>query len=170
MSFHSDNEQINKASIENLVRWFILKESMSQKKVQKLCYYAQAWSVALLGKDIVNGIEFEAWVHGPVNTHIRSLLRDFGWQDIKITNNQLEKVIKEVENEFDESRVKLLESVWKTYGSMSADELESLTHSEEPWLEKREGLSEFESSNRKISKKTMKRYYRSIAVPEVDLI
>lgn len=166
----SENALDNTSSIENLVHWFILKENMSQKKVQKLCYYAQAWSVALLNKDIVEGIEFEAWVHGPVNTYIRRMLKRFGWRDIKITPEYLENVISDVSQEFNEVQVKLLESVWETYGNLSADELEDLTHKEEPWLEKRVGLSTFESSTRKISRKTMKKFYNSIAVPEIDLI
>lgn len=57
-----------------------------------------------------------------------------------------------------------MESVWDTYGEYDADQLEALTHLEEPWLEQRMGLEKFQSSTRKISKETMKRYYKSIAI------
>lgn len=170
MSYLSSNVASNNVSIENLVHWFVLKENMSQKKIQKLCYYAQAWSITLLDKDIIDGIEFEAWVHGPVNTYIRSILKDFGWKDIKITPEFIDVVKNDVNEEFNANQIKVLESVWDTYGGLTANELEDLTHSEEPWLEKRKGLSPLQASTKKISRKTMKSYYSSIAVQDIDLV
>ena len=38
---------------------------MSTWKLQKLCYYSQAWHLAWTGKPIF-GEEFEAWANGPV--------------------------------------------------------------------------------------------------------
>ena len=40
-----------KYNIFDIANWFLSKESMPQKKLQKLCYYAKAWSLVLL-KDI----------------------------------------------------------------------------------------------------------------------
>lgn len=34
-------------SILDIANWFLSKEPMTHKKLQKLCYYAQAWGLAL---------------------------------------------------------------------------------------------------------------------------
>lgn len=49
-----------KADITDVADWFLLKGNMSNKKIQKLCYYAQAWSLTLLDQDIASHSEFEA--------------------------------------------------------------------------------------------------------------
>ena len=36
------------ADITDVANWFLLKEDMSHKKIQKLCYYAEAWSETCL--------------------------------------------------------------------------------------------------------------------------
>jgi len=38
---------------------------LSNLKLQKLLYYAQAWHLALYGISLFDE-EFEAWIHGPV--------------------------------------------------------------------------------------------------------
>ena len=40
---HYDTTENAKYSVFEIANWFLLKESMSHKKLQKLCYYAQAW-------------------------------------------------------------------------------------------------------------------------------
>ncbi len=149
----------NLATITNLVEWFVQKESMSHKKIQKLCYYAQAWSQTLEQVDIVEGIEFEAWVHGPVNREIWDMCKGFGWRDITITQDTLEQSKEECDVVFNESQKKILNLVWETYGEFTADSLEARTHEEEPWKEQRQGKRTFEPSNAKISRETMREYY-----------
>lgn len=56
----------------------------------------------------------------------------------------------------------LLERVWLTYGEQTANALEALTHTEQPWKEAREGLLPNERSHIAIDPETMKSYYRSI--------
>ena len=61
--------------IFDIANWFLKKESMDQKKVQKLCYYAQAWSLALFNKPIID-CKFEAWAHGPVCSELWNELHE----------------------------------------------------------------------------------------------
>lgn len=151
-----------KADIKDVADWFLLKKNMSNKKIQKLCYYAEAWSLALLDQDIAQNSDFEAWVHGPVSRVLYKEFKEFGWRELTITNP---KTVKErLDTLFTREQIEVLESVWDTYGEYGADQLEALTHSEEPWLEQRMGLEKFQSSTRQISKETMKRYYKSIAI------
>ncbi|BAP62922.1 Panacea domain-containing protein [Methanococcus maripaludis] len=140
-------------SIYKLADWFLNKESMPHKKLQKLCYYSVAWYYALYDSDLVNDTEFQAWIHGPVSPDLYSEYRKYGW-------NPIEKA--DVKPQFTKETEEFLEIVYNTYGDYSGHELEALTHGELPWIEARTGLSEFEPSTNPISKETMKNYYLSI--------
>lgn len=143
-------------SIFDIANWFLSKEKMSPKKLQKLSYYAVAWGQALLNKNIANDTKFEAWVHGPVSPELYREYKSYGWSDIETVETN--------ESNFDEKTLDLLESVWITYGENSANELEALTHLEDPWLNARKGLGEFESSSKEIKTEDMKNYYSSIYI------
>ena len=143
-----------------LVYWFLLKENMSHKKIQKLCYYAEAWSLALNNRDIlIDGLEFQAWPHGPVNVDIWNKCKDFGWREIMLKKNFVNNKKEEIEKRFSPKQIELLELIWRSYGQYTADELEYMTHSEDPWKKTREGLGPFEKSNRVIPKELMKEFY-----------
>lgn len=143
-------------SIFDVSDWFLSKSEMTHKKLQKLSYYFVAWGNALYNINLVNDTEFEAWVHGPVSPVLYERYKGSGWVDIpqKADNNTV----------FDDKAMDLLESVWITYGDKSANELEVLTHLEEPWKNARKGLGEFEPSNKVISNADMRTYYSSIYI------
>lgn len=143
----------DKRTIEDLADWFLAKEPMTQKKLQKLCYYAVAWGYALMDRHIVENDEFQAWVHGPVSPTLFTKYHDRGWTEIT-SNKPAPKFPKVVEE--------LLESVWSTYGSKDGTELEALSHTEQPWREARAGLSPTDRSTNTISKDTMRTFYRTI--------
>lgn len=147
-------------SVFQVADFFLQKESMEQKKLQKLCYYAQAWSYALLGQPLIHG-SFEAWVHGPVNRTLWNDLRNYGYHLVE--KDHFRGRLKE---SFSEEEQTLLESVWVTYGPFSGWQLERLTHTEAPWLNAREGLSEFEPSNREIDPCLMRNYYAHLYAGE----
>ncbi len=157
----SDNI-VNSPRAIHLVEWFLHKENMSHKKIQKLCYYAQAWNLVINNEEIIPDFTFEAWIHGPVNREIWSELNGFSWRDIQITPGRVEESLTELGNLFTENQIEVLEQVWEAYGKFSADELEALTHSETPWQTARAGIGHFERGNQVISKQSMKEFYSSI--------
>lgn len=160
---YSSPEEI---TIVDIANYFLLKEKMSQNKIQKMCYYAYAWYHALSENDdvLVENCVFEAWAHGPVNKDLRTLFKDFGWRDLVITEESRETTKNYLEEKLGTDITEFLEDVWNAYGHLTADELERLTHIEDPWVEKRVGLGRFDKSTRKISNKTMKNFYRHKAV------
>lgn len=148
---HSDKSP--KQDIFDLANWFLAKEPMTHKKLQKLCYYAVAWGWALMNKPIVKDSDFEAWVHGPVSKPLYDKYKGSGWNNIK----------KEKESpKFPSDIEELLKSVWDTYGDKDGNELEALSHSEKPWKEARTNLNEEERGDVKINPETMKSFYLSI--------
>jgi len=142
--------------VQDVGRYFLYlanqeKEPITNKKLQKLVYYAQAWSLVLNNKKLFNE-PIEAWVHGPA---VRSLYIQYK----KFVFEPIQEEIKADTLNISEEAKNLLNKVWKAYGKLDAGYLEILTHSEVPWREAREGLQHYESSNNEISLKTMKIYY-----------
>jgi uncharacterized phage-associated protein len=127
---------------------------MTHKKLQKLCYYSQAWSYALKNRPIIND-EFQAWVHGPVCPTLYDKYAGSGFEDIYPDAFAPRARFTADERE-------LLESVLETYGASTGNALEVLTHSEPPWIIARGGLAPDKPCNRIIDPEDMKRYYRSI--------
>lgn len=127
------------------------KKPITNKKLQKLVYYAQAWSLVLNNKKLFSE-PIEAWVHGPAVRSLYVQYKRFGFEPI------VEEVNSDTLKVSDNAK-ELLDNVWKIYGKMDAGYLEMLTHSEKPWQEAREGLQSSESSGNEISLKTMRSYY-----------
>lgn len=139
--------------IFDVAHWFLSKASMTYKKLQSLCYYAEAWSEALLGKPIAKNAVFEAWMHGPINRDLWKEYVRYEWDEIEQT---------EARPSFPPEKEELLESVWLTYGKLTGTQLETLVHREEPWRKQRLGLSTFESSHKIIQVEDMVKYYQSL--------
>lgn len=135
-------------SIFQVADWVLNKEAMRPKKLQKICYYAQAWNLALKKEKLID-CDFEAWIHGPVCPKLYQKYKDFGW-DI---------IAQKESHEIKPEDLDILESVWETYGEYDGQQLEALTHEEMPWLNARKGLGKWDNSNNKISDEDMKKFY-----------
>lgn len=127
------------------------RKPVTNKKLQKLVYYAQAWSLVLNNKKLFNE-PIEAWVHGPAVRSLYVQYKKFGFEPIQ-------EEIRPDTISVSEKTKELLGAIWKIYGKMDAGYLEMLTHSEKPWQEAREGLQGSESSGNEISLETMRSYY-----------
>lgn len=140
-------------SVFDIANWFLLKESMTQKKLQKLCYYAQAWCYTLNDYRLMDTV-FEAWIHGPVSPALYDKFKNFGYSSIRLAGKYTLNI--------SDVDIELLESVWETYGDHTGNALEALSHSEPPWIEARVGYAPDERCNVPISVESMKNYYSSI--------
>lgn len=150
-------EDAGRYSIYDVADWFLSKGAMTHKKLQKLCYYAQAWSYALKNRRLIRA-DFQAWVHGPVSPALYDRFKNFGYDTIRLRG--------EYKCNMKEEDIELLENVWETYGEQTGNSLEALTHRELPWLEARKGYGENEKCTVVISPEVMKKYYKSIYVGE----
>lgn len=150
MSINKDG----KYSIYDVAKYFLSKEKMTNKKLQKITYYAESWHLALFNQKLFDDTEFEAWVHGPVSPELYHEYKDNGWTPINEVDSP--------NVEFDPETLELLDSVWHTYGDQDGNSLEALTHSEAPWKKARIGLSPNVGTKRKIELMDMHEYYKSI--------
>jgi hypothetical protein len=73
----AESSAIGKYGILDIACWFLHKEAMSHRKLQKLCYYAQAWFFTLENIRLTDAI-FEAWIHGPVSPSLYQHFKKYG--------------------------------------------------------------------------------------------
>ena len=141
-------------------------DSVSHKKLQKLLYYVEAWHLVNFGVPILEE-DFQAWVHGPVIPQLYQKLKEFGFNDLKVINEEEETVDKEIEaiiekNNLDPEKVEFIHSVLDNYGSLTSFELEMLSHSEKPWIEARGNCAPHERCTSIISKDSMLSFYSQL--------
>lgn len=125
---------------------------MTTWKLQKLVYYAQAWSL-VWDDDIVFGEEIEAWANGPVVRELYLAHRG---------NFKVARLRQGNPDNLDANQKDTINRVLDFYGPKSSQWLSDLTHSEQPWQKAREGLPEGERSSRIISKEHLAEYYGSL--------
>ncbi len=127
------------------------KKPITNKKLQKLLYYAQVWSL-VLNEEKLFSERIEAWVHGPAIPIVYRKFREFEFNPIKLDTSSSSF-------SFSKKQSDLLDSIWSVYGKHEAQYLEALSHSELPWQEARKELSPSEPSNKIISMTTAKKFY-----------
>lgn len=133
-------------------------ETMSNLKLQKLAYYADAWYLAFFDEKLVEE-GFQAWIHGPVS---RAIYNRFSsskslYSDITIAD---------CTPGFDLSSIPVaaaahIDSVLEVYGAFTGAQLEDMTHKEEPWIKAREGYRPSERCEEIIDRNITRDYYRS---------
>jgi uncharacterized phage-associated protein len=138
-------------NIDYLARIMLSYGSVSHKKLQKLIYYLYSWYLTIFESRISNA-HFEAWAHGPVSPELYQIYKFYGWSNIPCTNSPIQE---------DSQLYRLTSLIMQYYGQLSADELENLTHNEDPWQMARVGCSKYEVSSNKITDANIIDYYRS---------
>lgn len=132
----------------------ILREHgpLSAMKLQKLVYYAQAWSLVWDDRPLFPEA-IEAWANGPV---VRELydqhrgqfeVRDWPRGDPGALDTDARATVR---------------AVLDYYGPRSAQWLSDLTHAERPWKEARRGIPDGERGSTAISLERMMEYYSTI--------
>ena len=127
------------------------KKPITNKKLQKLVYYAQVWSLVINKEKLFNE-PIEAWVHGPAVPTLYRMFKQFEFNPIVLDTSK-DKF------DFSKEQKRLLDDIYRVYGKYTSSYLEALTHSELPWQEARVNLSSVEPSSNKINLKTARDYY-----------
>ncbi|WP_323089823.1 Panacea domain-containing protein [Allobaculum sp. JKK-2023] len=129
------------------------KGSLSAMKLQKLCYYAQAWSLVWDGKELFPE-EFEAWKNGPVCRPLYIRTRGKFLVSKTDENGNSDRLTQEQKD--------TVNSVLDYYGDKDAQWLSRLTHMEDPWKNARAGYNDGDHCEEVISKASMAEYYESL--------
>lgn len=125
---------------------------MTAMKLQKLVYYAQAWSLVWDEQPLFKQ-RIEAWANGPVVPELYALHQgEFRLTSLRTGDSE---TLTEVERE-------TVDTMLEFYGDKSSQWLSDLTHRESPWLEARQGLAPGERGNKEITCAAMMEYYSSL--------
>ena len=123
---------------------------MSTMKLQKLCYYSQAWSLVWDDTELFSE-EFEAWANGPVCKELYDATRGMFTVTAKDEPGD--------SNNLSENQKDSINLVLDYYAQHNAQWLSQLTHMEDPWLQARVNVPAGESSSNIITKESMALYY-----------
>lgn len=124
---------------------------VSAMKLQKLVYYAQAWSLVWDDAPLFAN-RIEAWANGPV-------CRDLYEKHRGIYQISTETISPYSHRELSPLQAETVDEVLRAYGAKSAQWLSDQTHSEEPWIKARAGLRDGERGANVISHESMADYY-----------
>lgn len=126
------------------------QECMTNLRLNKLLYFAQAWSLARLDKPLFDE-EIQAWDYGPVIPEVYKAFRPCGRDRIADQSGDYSQDV------FTSDQLQLLLDVLNEYGKYATSGLVSITHETgSPW----ESVYE-QGKNNVITKQSMKEYFKS---------
>jgi len=119
------------------------REGITNLKLQKVLYFAQAYYLAKIGKPLFSDT-IEAWGYGPVVPDVYHKFKSKGSNPI---------ICEEDKSTLSDEDKEILKKIWGTFGGYSASRLVDITHAHTPWREASK------SATKVISHKSMKEYY-----------
>jgi uncharacterized phage-associated protein len=131
--------------------------SLTTMKLQKLCYYCQAWSLAWDDEPLFDE-DFEAWANGPVcvplfEAHKGMFRVGPGFFAEKASPGAA----------FSDAGTESMDAVIMDYGDKDPHWLSDLTHNEDPWRDAREGFYPGQPCHNIIEKESMRQYYGGLS-------
>lgn len=142
------------ANVFDVAKYILRKKGrLSTMKLQKLCYYSQAWSLVWDDAPLFDE-EFEAWVNGPVCKELFLKTQGKFWVNADDENGDIRK-LKNYQKD-------TIDAVLNHYGNKDAQWLNQLTHMEDPWKSARKGVPMGVGSDNIISKESMAVYYSGL--------
>jgi len=141
------------ATVFDVAAYILSKKGlMTVMKLQKLVYYAQAWSLVWDEKPLFRN-RIEAWANGPVSPTLYRAHR--GHFMIKHIPDGNKASLSKKEEE-------TIDAVLVHYGNKPSQWLVDLTHSEKPWIDARKGLGPGERGCTEITHSAMAEYYSAL--------
>lgn len=126
---------------------------MSTMKLQKLCYYAQVWSLVWDDEPLFDE-DFQAWANGPICPELFSVTQGNFSVDADDEPGDISHLT-DIQRD-------TIDRVLEHYGDKNAQWLSDLTHFESPWKGARKGIPLGSPCDNVITKESMGMYYGSL--------
>lgn len=124
-------------------------DNLSNLKLQKLVYYAQAFHLAIKDGEPLFDDTIEAWANGPVVPSLFHEFKAYGSGAVP-RPDQFDPSC------FDKDTCEILDEVWDVYGQFSAWKLRDMTHEEPPWRDA--------GPSGPISPESMRNFFRTLVI------
>ncbi|GHU37185.1 hypothetical protein FACS1894105_08830 [Clostridia bacterium] len=143
------------ATVIDAAKYILAKKGkMTSMKLEKLVYYAQAWSLAWDEEPLFDE-DFEAWANGPVCPELFKVHKGV----FTLNNGFFGEYDETV---FTDEQKKTLEAVLEGYGDNAPHELSEFTHAELPWKQARGGTPPGYMCKNVIEKEAMRDFYAGL--------
>lgn len=145
-----EGSELTMVKVHDIAAYVLQKQGpMTAMKLQKLVYYAQAWSLVLRGQPLFHEM-VQAWAYGPV---VYELFKQHRGQFAVATWPA-----------GDAGRVhaddaEFIDAVVGHYGAFDGAELSKISHAEDPWKNARVGCRDGTPSVREITHEAMRAFY-----------
>ncbi len=148
--------EIEGSKTEQIANYIIASlEEVTPLALQKLLSFSNGVNYALNGSRLIDE-NCQAWQHGPVYPSVYNRYKKYKYNPIdsgiKSTHGCMLSKVSEEER-------KAIDMVIKTFGLYSPKTLEIISHSQQPWLEKRVGYRADQAGNEVIDEESVRRFY-----------
>jgi len=121
----------------NVAKYLLYKanfdgESITNLKMQKLLYYAQAWYLVNHSKPLFKD-DIKAWKYGPIIEEAYHHFKRFRYSPISFLNSE------KIENKIPAKEKIYLDEFYKTFIRFSASDLTQASHNDDPWKNTKQG-------------------------------
>ncbi|MFH1934297.1 MAG: type II toxin-antitoxin system antitoxin SocA domain-containing protein [Pseudomonadota bacterium] len=120
-------------------------ESITNLKMQKLLYYAQAWYLVNYSQPLFDE-QIKAWKFGPIIESIYHHFKRFRYSPIQFLNKE------NIEEKISQKEKMYLDEFYSIFIRYSASDLTQLSHNEAPWKNTSQGET--------IPQDTIKNFYK----------
>ena len=139
----------------DVAKYFLYKANqegdlITNLKMQKLLYYAQAWYLVNFGKPLFDD-HILAWNLGPV---VKSVYNEY--KEFRHTPIMFEEDFGENIKQFDKDDLRFLDDFYDQFSCYSAHDLVNMSHSEDPWKKA------YKTASQIIDLKLMKDFYTKL--------
>lgn len=124
-------------------------------KLQKLCYYSQAWTLVWDEKPLFDE-DFQAWANGPANPQLFAKHKGRFVVDKGFLHNCTD------EDALSSEQKQNIDIVLEFYGDKDPHWLSELTHMERPWKDARGNCQIGDNCSNVIEKEAMFQYYDNL--------
>jgi uncharacterized phage-associated protein len=145
---------------DDVAQYFCLKhlqaeqvEGIHSVALQKLLYYAQGYYSAIYNEPLF-AEELKAWDHGPVVPAV--------WNRYKHQPQVRPTVDRDAFDDWPEEKTAFLDQVFQSYGQFNSFKLESMSHTEQPWL------THYKKDSNTISVESLAHYFEDYVTPTSD--
>lgn len=148
--------ELSNSKILQIANYIVISlEEVTPLALEKLLFFSNGVNYALNGTQLISE-QCQAWMHGPVYPVIYNRYKKYGYKPI---DDGIRSGRGCMLSKLTDKEIEAINLVINTFGLYSPKILEKISHSQEPWKEKRVGIKEKDAGTEAISEVAVKEFY-----------